>query len=135
MISYRTRAGSIITSTIGNPQNGQKTEKKILQRTTEAHLKVQELLNRGNFFTVKRIPVALTYKPQTSRELKKRRRGRRRREKKKGKEKVGFAAALIVLLGAHASKRPPDDKSYRKRGDREPRNENVGFCNVSSREF
>jgi len=85
LISYRTRAGSIITSTIGNPQNGQKTEKKILQRTTEAHLKVQELLNRGKFFTAKRIPVALTYKPQTNRELKKRRRRRRRRRRRKKK--------------------------------------------------
>jgi len=83
LISYRTRAGSIITSTIGNPQNRQKTEKKILQRTTEAHLKVQELLNRGKFFTVKRIPVALTCKPQTSRELKKRRRRRRRKKVRK----------------------------------------------------
>jgi hypothetical protein len=67
--------------------------------------------------------------------LKKRRRRRRGRRGKKVKEKVGFAAALIVLLGAHASKRPPDDKSCRKGGYREPRNENVGFCNVSSGEF
>jgi hypothetical protein len=50
LISFRTPAGSIPTSTIGNPQNELKTEKKILQRTTEAHLKVQEVLNRGKKF-------------------------------------------------------------------------------------
>ncbi len=53
LISFITPAGSIITSTIGNLQNGLKTEKKILQRTTEAHLKVQEVLNRGKFFCSK----------------------------------------------------------------------------------